>query len=138
PADITRPLLLESIPNPNTRTSISPRIDYQLSRNNTLTVRYHLTHEGEQDSGLGSFSLPSQAYNLNETEHTLQVSDTQIFGPKIVNETRFQFQRETNHELPLGVGPEVDVQGAFTFGENSEGLVRTTQDNYELQNYTSI
>jgi Carboxypeptidase regulatory-like domain len=130
--------LQESIASPETRTSISPRLDYQISANNTLTVRYQLTHSGQQNSGLGSFSLPSLAYNLNETEHTLQVSDTQIYGPKIVNETRFQFQRETNHQLPLGFGPEVEVQGAFTFGENSQGNVRTTQDNYELQNYTSI
>ncbi len=38
---------------------------------------------------------------------------------------------------PLGLGPTIEVQGFFTSGENSEGLVRTTQDNYELQNYTS-
>ena len=130
--------LQESLANPRTRTSISPRIDYQLSANNTLTVRYQLTHNSDQNSGLGSFSLPSQAYNLNETEHTLQISDTQILSPKIVNETRFQFQRETNHQLPLGTGPTIEVQGNFTTGENSEGLVRTAQDNYELQNYTSI
>jgi len=130
--------LQESIASPRTRTSLSPRVDYALSANNTLTVRYQLTHDSEQNSGLGSFSLPSQAYNLNETEHTLQVSDTQVFGANIVNETRFQFQRETNHQLPLGTGPEIDVQGAFATGESSEGLVRTTQDNYELQNYTSI
>ncbi|HKW18795.1 MAG TPA: carboxypeptidase regulatory-like domain-containing protein [Terriglobales bacterium] len=138
PADISGPRLQNSISNPWHRTSISPRIDYQLTANNTLTARYQLTHESEQNSGLGSFSLPSQAYNTNETEHTLQISDTQIFGPKIVNETRFQFQRETNHQLPQGFGPEVEVQGAFTFGESSQGLIRTTQDNYELQNYTSI
>lgn len=138
PSDVTGPHLQESIANPYIRTSLSPRIDYQLTANNTLTMRYQLTHESEENSGLGSLSLPSQAYNLNETEHTLQISDTQIFGPKVVNETRFQFQRETNHQLPQGFGPEVEVQGAFTFGENSKGLVRTTQNNYELQNYTSI
>lgn len=138
PADINGPLLQESIANPYTRTSLSPRLDYAPSANNTLTMRYQMTHENEQNSGLGSFTLPSQAYNTNETEHTLQVSDTQVFGANIVNETRFQFQRETNHQLPLGTGPEIDVQGAFASGESSEGLVRTTQDNYELQNYTSI
>jgi Carboxypeptidase regulatory-like domain len=130
--------LQESLANPRTRTSISPRIDYQLSTNNTLSVRYQLTHDSDQNSGLGSFSLPSQAYSLNETEHTLQISDTQILSPKAVNETRFQFQRETNHQLPLSTAPTVEVQGAFTSGGNSEGLVRTTEDNYELQNYTSI
>ncbi|HJT71999.1 MAG TPA: carboxypeptidase regulatory-like domain-containing protein [Terriglobales bacterium] len=130
--------LQESIANPRTRTNFNPRVDYQLSQNNTLTLRYQLTHDSDQNSGLGTFSLPSQAYNLNETEHTVQISDTQIFGPNIVNETRFQFQRETNHQLPLGFGPEINVQGNFIAGQNNEGLVRTTQNNYELQNYTSI
>ena len=138
PADVFGPPLVESIANPRTRTSISPRIDYQVNPNNTLTLRYQLTHDSDQNSGLTSFSLPAQAYNLNETEHTLQISDTQILSPKVVNETRFQFQRETNHQLPLGIGPTIEVQGSFTGGENSEGLVRTTQNNYELQNYTSI
>ena len=132
------PCIVESIANPRTRTSFSPRVDVQLTTSNTFTARYQLTHDGEQNSGLGTFSLPSVAYNLNETEHTLQLSDTQIFSPKIVNETRFQLQRETNHQLPLGSGPTIDVQQSFTFGQNIEGLVRTTQDNYELQNYTSI
>ena len=138
PDDVFGPPLLESIANPRTRTSISPRVDYQLSPSNTLTMRYQLTHDGEQNSGLTSFSLPAQAYNVNETEHTLQISDTQILSPTVVNETRFQFQRETNHQLPLGFGPTIEVQGFFTNGQNSEGLVRTTQNNYELQNYTSV
>jgi hypothetical protein len=138
PAGFQPALLNESIASPRTRTSISPRIDLQLSPNNTLTARYQLTHDSDENSGLGSFSLPSVAYNLNETEHTLQISDTQIFGPHIVNETRFQFQRETNHQLPIGSGPFINVQSSFTTGENTEGLVRTTQNNYEFQNYTSI
>lgn len=138
PADINGPRLEESIPNPRTRTSISPRFDFQLTPSNTLTMRYQLTHDGDQNSGLASFSLPSQAYNLNETEHTLQISDTQILSPKVVNETRFQFQREANHQLPISTQPTIQVQGAFTEGENSEGNVRSTQDSYELQNYTSI
>jgi hypothetical protein len=138
PADVFGPALQESIANPRTRTNISPRLDYQLSANNTFTARYQLTHNSDQNSGLSSFSLPAQAYNLNETEHTMQLSDTQILTPNVVNETRFQFQRETNHQLPLGTGPTIQVQGWFTNGESSEGLVRTVQDNYELQNYTSI
>jgi hypothetical protein len=103
-----------------------------------LTARYQLTHETNQNSGLTQFSLPSQAYNLNETEHTLQISDSQILSPKIVNETRFQFQRETNHQLPLSAATAVQVQGFFSNGGNTQGQVRSTQNNYELQNYTSI
>lgn len=128
----------ESVPNPRTRTSISPRFDYQVSSNNTLTARYQLTHETNQNSGLNQFSLPSQAYNLNETEHSVQISDTQVLSPRMVNETRFQFQRETSHQLPLSSLTTVQVQGAFTGGGNAQGEVRNTQSNYELQDYTSI
>jgi hypothetical protein len=141
PSDPSRlPRIIESVPSPRTSTNFSPRVDVQLASNNTLTARYQLTHDGEQNSGLGTFSLPSVAYNLNETEHTLQLSDTQVISSKVVNETRFQFQREVNHQIPLGSGatPTINVQQSFTMGESSEGLVRTTQNNYELQNYTSV
>ena len=132
------PLINESISNPRTRTNFNPRVDVQLTPSNSFTARYQITHDSEQNSGLGTFSLPSVAYNLNETEHTVQISDTQILSPRMVNETRFQFQRDINHQLPLGTGPTIDVQQSFTLGQNSEGLVRTTEDNYELQNYTSL
>ena len=130
--------VIESIPNPRTRTNFSPRLDYQINTNNTLTARYQITHETNQNGGLGQFSLPSQAYNLNETEQTVQISDSQILSPKTVNETRFQFQRENNHQLPFSTATAVQVQGAFTGGGSSQGDARTTQNNYELQNYTSI
>ena len=130
--------LQESIPNPRTRINISPRFDFQVSPSNTLTARYQLTHESEENQGLGQFSLPAQAYNLNETEHTLQISDSQILSPKIINETRFQFQREINHQLPFSSAFAVQVQGAFTDGGSNQGNVRSIQNNYELQNYTSI
>ena len=141
PIDFTDPFanrLLESIPSPETRTSFSPRIDYQLTPSNTLTVRYQLTHDGEQNSGVGGTVLPSQAYNLNETEHSLQISDSQILSPRVVNDTRFQFQREINHQLPQAFGTEINVQGSFTDGGNSLGQMLTTQSSYELQNYTQM
>src|SRR5256885_2446419 len=81
----------QSLASPRTRTNINPRLDYQVTANNTLTMRYQLTHDTDQNSGLGPFSLPEQATNANETEHTFQISDTQIISPKVVNETRFQF-----------------------------------------------
>ena len=132
------PQVIESISNPRTRTNFNPRVDVQLTPTNSFTARYQITHDSEQNSGLGTFSLPSIAYNLNETEHTVQLSDTQIISTKMVNETRFQFQRDINHQLPLGTGPLVDVQQSFSFGQSSEGLARTTENNYELQNYTSL
>src|SRR6266852_5176128 len=76
----------ESIANPRTRTNFSPRLDYQISASNTLTARYQITHETSQNGGLGQFSLPSQAYNLSETEQSVQVRDWQVLSPKVVSE----------------------------------------------------
>jgi hypothetical protein len=128
----------ELVPNPRRRTSISPRLDYQLTQSNTLTARYQFTQDTHQNSGLGQFSLPSQAYDENETEHSLQISDTQILSPQVVNETRFQWEREVSDQLPFATGTQIQVQGAFTTGGNSQGRVRDTGSNYEFQNYTSI
>src|SRR5206468_5210942 len=76
------PRITESISNPRTRTNFNPRVDVQLTPNNSLTARYQITHDSEDNSGLGTFSLPSVAYNLNETEHSFQISDTQILSPR--------------------------------------------------------
>src|SRR5712664_1397655 len=74
----------EAIANPRRRTNFSPRLDYQLSANNTLTARYQFYRENETDDGVGQFSLPSQGYNVTNSEQSLQVSDSQIFSGKIV------------------------------------------------------
>jgi len=129
---------VDAVPNARTRTNISPRIDYQFGKNNILTVRYQYFRENETNDGIGQFSLPSMGYNLLNTEQTLQASDTQTFGSKIVNETRFQYLRERNNQRAQNLQPTVSVLGAFAGGGNSIGDVLDNQDHYELQNYTSM
>jgi hypothetical protein len=130
----------QAIANPSTRTNLTPRVDFQLTPNNTLMVRYQFTRNSETNEGVGQFSLyPSQAYNLGDTEQTVQVSDTQIINANIVNETRFQYIRDSNNQSPL-LAPAVtlSVLGAFTNGGNPTGTVLDYENHYELQNYTSI
>ena len=130
--------LSEAITNPRTRTNLSPRLDYQLGENNTLTVRYQFYRETEVNNGVGQFSLPTQGYNVDNTEQTLQLSESQIFGAKIVNETRFQYTRQRNNQNAQNRLPTIAVPGAFTSGGNSQGTIIDNQDHYELQNYTSM
>jgi len=128
----------EAIANPRRRTNLSPRLDYQLGTNNTLTARYQFFRESETNGGVGQLSLPSQGYNVTNTEQTLQISDSQIFGAKIVNETRFQYIRDRNNQNAQSPLPTIGVPGAFTTGGNSQGTIIDNQDHYELQNYTSM
>lgn len=127
-----------SVSNPSKRLNISPRLDFQLSNNNTLTVRYQYSRNTQDNAGIGQFSLPSTGYNLHSTEQTVQISDTQIISPNIVNETRFQYIRDSDDQNPLSFEPTLIVQGAFIGGGSSEGISVSNQDHYELQNYTSI
>jgi Carboxypeptidase regulatory-like domain/TonB dependent receptor len=128
----------EAVPNPRTRTNLSPRLDYQISKNNTLTARYQYFRDAQNNDGIGQFNLSPQAYDSEDVEHTVQISDTQVFGSKIVNETRFQYLHERDSQLPVAITPAVNVLGAFTTGGNSQGNIVDNQNHYELQNYTSL
>jgi uncharacterized membrane protein YgcG len=128
----------QAVLNPRTRTNVSPRVDYQLSSKNVLTVRYQLWQNNEINDGIGQFSLASQGYNTNSTEHTLQVSDTQVISERTVNQTRFQYLHDSSNQTPQSLQQAVSALGEFTGGGNNTGKVIDTEDHYELQNYTSI
>jgi Carboxypeptidase regulatory-like domain len=127
-----------AIPNPARRLNISPRVDFQLSKNNTLTIRYQYSQNSEQNGGIGEFALPSFGYNSHSVENQVQITDTQIIKPNIINETRFQFLRDSDTQTPLSTDPSIVVQGFFTGGGSSQGTSTSNQDHYELQNLTSI
>jgi hypothetical protein len=130
--------LVESIANPHQRTNLGPRIDWALTKNNTLTVRYQYYRDTQTNGGVGVLSLPSQGYYSQNTEDTVQVSDTQIFGSKIINETRFQYNRDNELQNPNDLNPAVNVLGNFTGGGSALGTQNDRQNNYEVQNYTSL
>jgi hypothetical protein len=144
----------QAVLHPQMRMNLGPRLDYQLSSKNVLTVRYQLWQNSDSNDGIGQFSLPSQAYSTSGTEHTVQVSDTHVFSEKTVNQTRFQYLHESDNQTPqysaftgggtpagclLLVPPcQISVLGAFSGGGNSMGKVLDTEDHYELQNFTSV
>ncbi len=127
-----------SFPNSRTRTTVGPRIDYQVSKSNTLTARYQYWRDTDNNQGVGQFALASQGYNTSETEHTLQISDTQTFGTRIVNETRLQYIHDGSDQAPLSTAPTINVQGAFINGGNTQGAITDQTNRLELQNYTSM
>jgi len=126
-----------AVPNPQSRLDISPRFDLQLGANNTLSVRYMFDRQKQTGSGVSGFALQSQAHNVLNYENTLQVSDTQILSPKIVNETRFQYTADRDSQVASSTDPTITVQGAFTGGGSNSGKVSDNQDRFELQDYVT-
>ena len=125
-----------AVPNPDTRINLSPRLDYQVSKNNTLTARYQFYRQTQDNESVGGFNLASLGTNAYDSENTVQISDTQTISPRTINETRFQYIREIANQTPVSTGPMISVSSAFQTGGNSTGTIRDTQNRYELQNIT--
>jgi hypothetical protein len=130
--------LSETSPAPRTRSMFSPRIDYQLSQNNTLVARYQYTDTSQQNTGVGQFALPSQGYWNQDRTQSFQLSDTQVVNATTINETKFQYTRNRENELANEFDPSFQVLQTFTTGGNTIGSVSDHSDQYELQNATSI
>jgi hypothetical protein len=120
------------------RTTISPRLDDQLSPNNTLILRYRFNRDAIEDAGAGGFNIASRAYHWVSTNQTMQISDTIVLGAAAVNETRFQYFRPVVEIVPNSDAPAIQVLGAFTGGGAQTGHSIDRQNGYEIQNYTSI
>jgi len=129
--------LFENFKTIQRRTMLSPRIDYQLNPNLTLTVRDTETHGDIQGSGIGGFNLTSQGSHLNYNVQTAQFILTAVRGTT-VNDTRFQFYRNASTTLPNSTSPELQVLGSFNSGGSPAGHSADTLNSYEFQNATSL
>ncbi len=127
-----------AIVTPIRRTTLSPRIDYQIDAANTMSARYTYTTQTHEDQGVGQFALASRGYATDNTEQTVQVTETAVLNARTINETRFQYIRERNHQQGVSNTPTINVSGAFVSGGAPFSLNFTDQDSYELQNYTSM
>lgn len=127
-----------SVPNPRVLTNLSPRADFQLSPNNTLSVSYRYFEIGERNDGVDTQSLPSQAYDRSFHHHNIQIIDTQILGSRVVNQTSFQYLHFNNAQTPQDFSPTINVLGAFTGGGSSSGTFNRYETHYTFQNYTTM
>lgn len=128
----------EAVVTPSRRTTVSPRIDYQLSEKVTLTGRYRYFRNTRANVGVGEFSLLSLGYDTLSEGHTIQLSETALLSPQAVNETRLQFRRNNSTQNGDNSIPTTSVLQAFRDGGPQVGLSSDRDDNWELQNYTTL
>jgi hypothetical protein len=120
------------------RTMITPRVDYQLSANHTLSVRYSFNRDDVRNAGVGGFNLVPLGYHNDASGQTVQITETAALGSNKINEMRFQYFRPSTTSQANTPGYALQVLGAFNDGGNPIGHSTDAQNNYELQNYTSI
>jgi hypothetical protein len=127
----------EALPNPSSLLYANPRVDFQLGKSNTLSVRDSYYRSVATANGPGQLNLPEQAFNVNNQENAIQVSDTVVVSPRVINETHFQWRRVRNSQVASYFTPTISVQGAFTTGGSNSGVAHDHQDIFELQNYST-
>jgi hypothetical protein len=127
----------QGVVTPQTRMTIAPRLDYSINDKNTLVARFQNTRIGQDDNGVGSYNLLSQAYNTTDQENTLQLTETAVLSAKAINETRFQYQHITSTNVAASTAPQINVPGSFVSGGSAQGNFGSTQNNYELTNNTT-
>jgi hypothetical protein len=140
-------------PTPQRRTTVSPRADFQLGKNNTLSVRYGFLENDHPVTGITAFNLPamtvdniafpSSGYSSSVTEQTVHVVETAVLSPKAVNELRFQFERQNSLLASQSSAPGLYVSQSFVSGGSgysAPGYASSydLENDYELQNYTSV
>jgi hypothetical protein len=127
-----------SIFSPSTRIEVSPRIDLQLGKNNTLTLRYQYERSTSIGNLGSTISLPTQATSGDSSENSVQLTDSQIINEHMVNETHFQYRRALSTNTPVSTMPTVSVSGDFTGGGSSGQFNNDHTDHLELQNMTTM
>ncbi len=143
PGDLTcashpYPATARAIAAPRTRWEINPRVDTMIGAKNTLTTRYHYETGTDTNPGNNN-SLPTQGSTSTSTENTVQISDTQLISDRVINETRFEYERDSSNTTPFNPATTVSVSGYFTAHGTGGGNINTsTEDHIEFQNYTSV
>jgi hypothetical protein len=123
--------------NQRIRDNASARIDWQIGAKNTFTARYGFWSESEHGD-LGSGSLPSASTHEANTDHTVQLSDAIIINDHIVNESRFQYERQNENHYPDSTALTINVQGDFTGGGYNGQQSRDHTMRLEYQNMTTM
>ncbi len=122
---------------PQRRIRVSPRIDFQLTPSDTLSMRYAFSDADILHSGVGGFNLASTGIHNSGTDQTAQLVNTLVISPSLLNETRFQFYRADIRSVSEDSSPQLDVLNSFIGGGAQVGTSRNTLTNYEFQNYTT-
>jgi hypothetical protein len=127
-----------AISNPHSRTNVSPRFDFQLGPQNTLTVRYEYYHDSESGD-LSATQLPTGATSETTNDNNLQLSDTVIVNDHFVNETRLQYNRILSEASPVSTAPTLQVQSQnFSAGGASAQNSRDHTDRWEFDNISTL
>ena len=115
-------------------TAILGKVDFQMSENNSLSVRYNLSYFKGSNFGASTISsnAAGQTEDTSDTTHTISVANTTLIGTNKFNELRFQYSFEDRPRLgATNEVPEVNIGDVGDFGRT--GFLPITSEHTRLQ-----
>ncbi|MBK5256034.1 MAG: TonB-dependent receptor, partial [Vicinamibacteria bacterium] len=126
----------QTLTRPQSRLSFSPRIDWQISERQSLTVRYSHSENKATDSGIGGFNLASRGYDSTNYDNNADLTVNSLVG-RAVNEVRLRFGKSGSDQTAQNPSPTLVVQDAFTSGGAAVGVSRNDGSRFELSDVVS-
>ena len=128
----------QAVPDPTLNQTYSFRFDRQFGKNDTLVSRYTLNNSSQTNAGVGLLVLADDGYHSSTRTQTLQMTETHLFGSKVVLDSGLQYIRTRSRQDPNSTVPGIAVSGAFNAGGNPSQSLHDDLDRLELQQYYSI
>jgi len=119
---------------PSRNTNVGPRFDYAINASNTLIARYNFFHITNL-TGLGGFSLVSQSFTTESTNHNIQLTETAVINATTINEVRFQYSHNHNQQNGNNTVPALNVSSSFNGGGSQVGAASNSSQRWELNEF---
>lgn len=129
-------LVSENVATPHRDTEVSFRINHQLDKKTTFSIRYESQFDSTGNSGVGGFNLPEVAANSSGHEIHLLVTLRSLLSASLVNEFTMRAGNEGSLTRSLNPSARVVVLDAFTGGGGQTDR-RTTENHVQLNEILS-
>lgn len=139
-AELPAGRLDENVPNPTHHYFLSGRAFHDYGQANEFWMGYSYEHETVSNAGVGGTILPEAGTDTMFFEHEVNVQDTYMISPRLLNQLHFLVGHFDNQTHSLSSAPQIAVSGDFT-GGGAQADARKTEyhfDGTDLVTYTTV
>ena len=99
----------QNVPNPTRHYFLSGRVFRDYGQGNQFWMGYSFEHETVANAGVGGTVLPEAGTNTLFFEHEVNVQDTYVISPKLLNQLHFLVGHFDNQTHSLSEAPQIAV-----------------------------
>jgi hypothetical protein len=128
-----------NVPNPTRHYFLSGRAFHDSGQANQFWIGYSYEHRTVANFGVGGNVLPEAGTNTLFFEHEINVGNTCVLSPRLLNQLHFLVGHFDNQTHSLNENPRLVVSGAFTGGGAQADFRRTEYhfDGTDIFTYTA-